>query len=124
MTKPEKDTKPKYLDISNKEPDYEYCEWNQKAQSKQDGSDSQLYSTVKPQLHTRRKSEVDANQDHPKTSRQSPAFGYADVPVSFKQILSDVLFKDVTRIVPSPTSSSHRESSDLLAEPDYYEIQK
>lgn len=121
---PKQETKPKDLDISDKEPDYESCNWNQKAQPKEDTPDSQLYSTVRPLLHTRRKPEVDANQDHPKTSRQTPVFGYADVPVSFKQILSDVLFKDTTRKGPSPTPKPYEDSSDLLAEPDYYEIKK
>ncbi|KAB5554238.1 hypothetical protein PHYPO_G00048060 [Pangasianodon hypophthalmus] len=121
---PEPETKPKDLDISDQEPDYESCDWNQKTQTKEDSSDSQLYSTVRPLLHTRRKPDVDTNQEQLKSSRQSPEFGHAEVPVSFKQILSDVLFKDVTRIAPPPPPKTYRENSNLSAEPDYYEIQK
>lgn len=124
MAEPKTETKPQDLDISDKELDSASCDWNQKAQLRQDSSDSQLYSTVKPLLHTRRKPDIDNLEENPKSSRQSPVFGYTEVPVSFKQILSNVLFKDVTRIVPSPTPKSYRESSDLLDEPDYYEIQK
>lgn len=121
---PKKGTKLNDLDISDQEPDYESCDWNQKAHSKEDSSDSSLYSTVRPLLHARRKPEVDANQEHPKTSRQTPECGYPDVPVSFKQILSNVLFKDVARATPSPAPISYEDNSDLLAEPDYYEIKK
>lgn len=119
LTEPEKETKPKHLFFSNMEPDLESCDWNQKAQH---SSDSQLDSTVRPLLHTRRKPEEDANQEHPKTSPQTPVLGYTDASISFKQILSDALFKDMTRIVPSSTPKSHRKSLDLLDEPDYYEI--
>lgn len=124
MAVPETETKPQDLDISDKELDCASCDWNQKAQLRQDSSDSQLYSTVRPLLHTRRKPDIDTNQENPISSQQPPVFGYKEVPVNFKQMLSNVLFKDVTRIVPSPTPKSYRESSDLLDEPEYYEIQK
>lgn len=121
---PEKGTKPIGLDKSDTEPDYESCDWNQEAKSKVASSDTPLYSTVRPLLHTRRKPEVDANQEHPKTSRQTPVSGSTDVPIGFKQILSEVLFKDLTRTTPSPIPKPYTDDSDLLAEPDYYEIKK
>lgn len=123
MPEPKIETKPKDLDISDKEPDYGSCDFNQKSQSSQDTPDSPLYSTVRPLLRTRRKQSTDTNQEHPKSSLQSPIFGDAEVPARFKQILSNVLFKDMSRISPSPTPK-YEESADLLAEPDYYEIQK
>ncbi|KAK3520582.1 hypothetical protein QTP70_027498 [Hemibagrus guttatus] len=124
MTEPKAELKPKDMDISDMEPDYESCDWNKNAQLSQDSSDRQLYSTIKPLLHTRRKPDEDANHENPKSSRQSPVIGYPEAPVNFKKILSDVLFKDGTRITPSPIPKLYRESPDLLAEPDYYEIQK
>ncbi|XP_058261521.1 docking protein 3 isoform X2 [Hemibagrus wyckioides] len=124
ITEPRAELTLKDMGISDMEPDYESCDWNKNAQSSQDGSDSQLYSTIKPLLHTRRKPDEDANHENPKSSRQSPVFGYPEAPVNFKKILSDVLFKDVTRLAPSPKPKSYSESPDLLAEPDYYEIQK
>ncbi|KAM9457262.1 docking protein 3 isoform 2-T2 [Clarias gariepinus] len=113
----ETEANPNVMDITDKEHDYESCEWNKKAQSRQDSSDSQLYSTVRPILHVRRKSDADAVQT--KSSQQSP-----EISVNFKQILSDVLFKDKTRISPTPTPKPYEDDSDLLNEPDYYEIRK
>lgn len=117
--------KNKDLNIINKpEPDYESCDWNQNVQLKQDSSDSQLYSTIKPLLHTRRKTDEENNQEKPQSSRHSPVLGNSEGPVSFKKMLSDALFKDRSRIVPSPEPTPFRGSTDLLAEPDYYEIKK
>lgn len=119
-----KETKTNDLDISDSEPDYESCNWNQEDQLKVASSDTPLYSTVKPPLHTRRKHEVDANQEHLKTSRQTHVSGNTHVPIGFKQVLSNVLFRDLTRTTPSPIPKSYKDSSDVLAEPDYYEIKK
>lgn len=122
VPEPEIETTAKDMDISDEEPDYESCDLYQKSQPMQD-TDTQLYSTVNPLLRNRRKQNTDTNQEPPKSSRQSPAFNDAEVPVSFKQILSNVLFKDMSRVSPTPPTK-YEESEDLLAEPDYYEIKK
>ncbi|XP_026993920.2 docking protein 3 [Tachysurus fulvidraco] len=124
MFEPKTEIKPKEMDISDMEPDYEYCDWKENPPSKQDSSDSPLYSTIKPLLHTRRKTDEDTNHENRKSSRQSPVIDQSANQVDFKKILSDVLFKDTTRITPSTKPRSYGGSSDLLADPDYYEIQK
>ncbi|TSK87394.1 Docking protein 1 [Bagarius yarrelli] len=108
------ETKPNRLDISNDQ--------NQSSEWKPDTSDHQLYSKIKPRLHPReRKPDKETDQENPAGSHQSPVVANKpDLPKSFKEILSDVLFKDKTRPVPPSKPSSH---SNLLADPDYYEIQ-
>lgn len=115
--------KPKGLDVIDAEPDYETCDWNQNAQSKRDTSGHQLYSKIKTPPHTRRKPDEETVRENPESSRLSSKVGNPELPVSFKEILSDVLFKDRTRSVPCSKPSSYSKSADPVADPDYYEIQ-
>ncbi|KAI4897508.1 hypothetical protein NFI96_001952 [Prochilodus magdalenae] len=128
----EKEVKERPLSCPSDDPDSDYCNWKQMAEAKEDCPNTEtVYSTVVPSARHKNKCGMEASQDPTNPSQHSHIISSPENPVNFKQMLSNVLFKDLTRTTPSFTPRSYGGSSDRLAkldiemdDLDYCEVKK
>ncbi|XP_066498716.1 docking protein 3 [Hoplias malabaricus] len=122
---PEKETKDPYASVED--PDADYCNWNQGAIVQQDVPNTEgVYSIVVHPHRYKDKDSTEASQDQASTSPVPHTVNPSEIPVNFKQALSNILFKDLTRTTPRPFggSSDHLANLDMeMDDLDYCEIQ-
>ncbi|XP_026136111.1 docking protein 3-like [Carassius auratus] len=98
-----------------------YTNWTEKSTGEQDQSDIRdLYSTVNfAAKRKNRQTEDSDDQEQPNTEQQAPVITSSEIPVDFKETLSGILFKDLSKIPPPfpPRSrGGSREQLDRLDE--------
>ncbi|KAA0709629.1 Docking protein 3 [Triplophysa tibetana] len=99
----------------NEEEDNPYINWTASTTAEQDQSTAEVvYSTINiAAKRVNNKSEEAGDQEQPNIDQQVPT----DIPADFKQTLSNILFKDLSKISPSLPrcqggSSDHLERTD------------
>ncbi|XP_052005854.1 uncharacterized protein LOC127659910 [Xyrauchen texanus] len=100
----------------NKKEDDPYTNWTAMTMADQDQVNTQaLYSTVN--FTTKQKNrQIDDNdgQEQPNTDQQNHVTTSTEIPVDFKQTLSNILFKELSKIPPPFPPRSHGGSFDHL----------
>uniref|UniRef100_A0A672PZ99 Proline-rich receptor-like protein kinase PERK10 n=1 Tax=Sinocyclocheilus grahami TaxID=75366 RepID=A0A672PZ99_SINGR len=93
-----------------------YTNWTAKATAEQDQPDIQdLYSTVNfAAKRKNRQTEDSDEQEQPNIEQQTPVITSSEIPFDFKETLSSVLFKDLSKIPPPFPPRSRGGSSDQL----------
>ncbi|XP_073676307.1 uncharacterized protein dok3 [Garra rufa] len=93
-----------------------YTNWMVKTTPEQDQPYTEdLYSTVNfAAKRKNRQTEDSDDQEQPNTEEQTPVFTSSEIPVDFKQTLSSILFKDLSKIPPPFPPRSRGGSSDQL----------
>ncbi|XP_050983787.1 docking protein 3 [Labeo rohita] len=93
-----------------------YTNWTAKTTAEQDQLNIEdLYSTVNfAAKRKNRQTEDSDDQEQPNTEEQTPVVSSNELPVDFKQTLSSILFKDLSKIPPPFPPRSHGGSCDQL----------
>lgn len=93
-----------------------YTNWTAKTTAEEDQPDIRdLYSTVNFAAKRKNKQTEDSDdQEQPSTEQQTPVITSSEIPVDFKETLSSILFKDLSKIPPPFPPRSHGGSSDQL----------
>ncbi|XP_062841146.1 docking protein 3 [Trichomycterus rosablanca] len=107
VPKPETAPQTSSADPDNEEHDYEVCDWTQKPESRQDQSNTQLYSVVTH--HNRKQIRTGVQQQDSQRPLRVPP---SETLKNFRQTLSDTLFKGRTRVCPPVPPKPPRQTSD------------
>uniref|UniRef100_A0A672P598 IRS-type PTB domain-containing protein n=1 Tax=Sinocyclocheilus grahami TaxID=75366 RepID=A0A672P598_SINGR len=93
-----------------------YTNWSAKTTAEQDQPNIEdLYSTVNfVAKRKNRQPEGSDDQEQPNTEQHTPVITSSEIPVNFKQTLSNILFKDPSKIPPPFPPRSRGGSSDQL----------
>ncbi|XP_016421175.1 docking protein 2-like [Sinocyclocheilus rhinocerous] len=93
-----------------------YTNWTAKATAEQNQPHIQdLYSTVNfAAKRKNRQTEDSDEQEQPNTEQQTPVITSSEIPFDFKETLSSILFKDLSKIPPPFPPRSRGGSSDQL----------
>ncbi|XP_017561741.1 docking protein 3 [Pygocentrus nattereri] len=121
----EKETKERYICGSDEDPDSDYCNLRQVVEVQQDSPDTDtIYSLVVPPDRQENKCSMVASQDQT-TPMQNSLISSSEIPLDFRQVLSNVLFKDLTRMTPRSYGGSSERLAKLdveMDDVDYCEI--
>lgn len=114
--KQETEPKERISSASDEDPESDYCNWRQEAEASKGSPDLEdLYSKVVPLRNRRCNKEV--SQDQGKPGQNAPLVD-SEMQTNFKQMLSNILLKDLPRIPPPCPPRSYGGSSDQLAKLD------
>lgn len=93
-----------------------YTNWTAKTTAEQDQPNIEdLYSTVNyASKRKNRQTEDSDDQEQPNTEQHTPVITSSEIPVDFKETLSSILFKDLSKIPPPFPPRSRGGSSDQL----------
>ncbi|XP_058654457.1 proteoglycan 4 isoform X2 [Onychostoma macrolepis] len=102
-------------EANNEEASY-YTNWTAKTTAEQDQPNIEdLYSIVNfAAKRKNRQTEDSDDQEQPNTEQQTPVNTSSEIPVDFRETLSSILFKDVSKISPPFPPRSRGGSSDQL----------
>ncbi|KAL7861141.1 hypothetical protein AOLI_G00174900 [Acnodon oligacanthus] len=121
----EKETTERYISGSDEDPDSDYCNLRQVPEVQQDSPNPDtIYSLVVPPDRQENKCSMVASQDQT-TPIQNSLISSSETPVDFRQVLSNVLFKDLTRMTPRSYGGSSERLAKLdveMDDVDYHEI--
>ncbi|XP_036445337.1 docking protein 3 [Colossoma macropomum] len=124
--KQEEEQETNKLCISDEDPDSDYCNLRQVPEVQQDIPNTEtVYSVVVTPDRQENKCSMEASQDQTTPNQNSLTISPPEISVDFKQVLSNVLFKDLTRIAPRSYGGSSERLAKLdveMDDVDYCEI--